>query len=167
MALLILTAVAIAAAVLDPPPDPVSGPARASDGDSFRLNDQRVRLLGIDAPELAQMCTDEQSQPWPCGRRARDHMAALLASGEVDCRPEDIDQFDRLLSVCTVGGVDLAATMVAEGLALSAGRYGQEEARARQARLGIWRGGFERPRDWRDDHPRARTGWNLPLLNIW
>lgn len=158
LALLVLAAVALVARALDPAPPPVSGRASASDGDSFRLGDQRIRLLGIDAPELSQLCTDEKGAEWPCGRVARDRMAALLSSGAVDCHPEDHDQYDRLLSTCSVRKNDLAAIMVAEGLAISAGRYWTEQQAARQERLGIWAGGFERPRDWRDDHPRPQTG---------
>ena len=139
----------------------MAGNARASDGDSFRLGDNRVRLLGLDAPELAQDCAAADGTSWPCGRAARDRMAALLADGEVDCRPENKDQYDRLLARCSIGGRDLGALMVAEGLAIAAGSYWQEEAAARGARRGIWAGGFDKPADWRDDHPRPQgiLGW--------
>ncbi|UJW87881.1 thermonuclease family protein [Devosia sp. SL43] len=152
---------ALVAARLDPPPPPVSGTARASDGDSFRLGDDRVRLLGLDAPELAQQCLGADGLQWPCGRAARDRMAALLASGNVDCIPQDKDQYDRLLARCTIDKSDLGATMVAEGLAVSSGDYWREEQAARAARLGIWAGGFDRPADWREDHPRPQgvLGW--------
>ena len=134
----------------------MSGSARVSDGDSFRLGDDRVRLLGIDAPELAQDCAAADGTSWPCGRAARDRMAALLAGGAVDCRPEDKDRYDRLLARCSIGGRDLGELMVAEGLAIAAGSYWQEEATARAAGRGIWMGGFDKPADWRDDHPRPQ-----------
>jgi endonuclease YncB( thermonuclease family) len=139
----------------------VAGNARASDGDSFRLGDDRVRLLGIDAPELAQDCAAADGTDWPCGRAARDRMAALLSGGVVDCRPEDKDQYDRLLARCSIGGRDLGELMVTEGLAIAAGLYWQEEATARAARRGIWAGGFDKPAEWRDDHPRPQgiLGW--------
>ena len=161
LAIVVLAGVALIAARLDPPPPPVAGTARASDGDSFRLGEDRVRLLGLDAPELGQQCTDRGGAAWPCGRVARDRMTALLAGGPVDCRPEDRDQYDRLLARCSVAGRDLGAVMVAEGLAISAGSYWQEEQAARASALGIWAGGFERPKDWRDDHPRPQgfLGW--------
>jgi endonuclease YncB( thermonuclease family) len=148
------------AAALDPPP-PVSGLGRASDGDSFRLGEDRIRLLGLDAPELSQDCAYADGRAWPCGRVAHDRMAQLLAAGPADCRPEDVDQYDRLLATCLVAGHDLGATMVIEGLAVASGRYWSEEAAARRDRLGIWAGDFEAPRDWRDDHPRPQgiSGW--------
>lgn len=154
-----LAVAAFVAAALDRPPPPVSGSARASDGDSLRLGPDRIRLLGLDAPELSQGCTDAAGSAWSCGRAARDRMAQLLAAGPADCRPEDIDQYDRLLATCLVAGVDLGATMVAEGLAVAAGRYWEEEAAARRDRLGIWAGDFDAPRNWRDDHPRPQGAW--------
>lgn len=166
LAIILLGGAAAVAAWLDPAPPPIAGNARASDGDSFRLGDERVRLLGIDAPEYAQTCDDHNGWQWPCGRTARDRMAQLLKSGKVDCRPEDHDQYGRLLAVCTVGGKDIAATMVAEGLAISSGRYWGEEQSARSASKGIWAGGFDTPRHWRDDHPRPSSlfGW---LGSLW
>ncbi|WP_245622309.1 thermonuclease family protein [Devosia epidermidihirudinis] len=146
----------MAAAWLDTPPPPIAGMARASDGDSLRLGDERVRILDIDAPELAQNCTETNGRVWSCGKAARDRMAALLASGIVDCRPEGKDQYGRLLARCVVGGRDIGATMVSEGLAVSYGGYAREEAAARKARLGIWGGDFDAPKAWRDDHPRPQ-----------
>ena len=94
-------------------------------------------------------------------RRGDREAFGVLAGGAVDCRPEDKDQYDRLLARCAVAGRDVGALMVAEGLAVSVGDYWQQEAAARAARRGIWAGGFERPADWRDDHPRPRgvLGW--------
>lgn len=160
---MVLAGAALLAAALDQPLPPVSGQARASDGDSFRLGETRIRLLGLDAPELAQQCDAADGTPWSCGRIARDRMAVLLSSGPVDCQPDGTDQYDRVLAICTVKGRDLGATMVAEGLAISSGSYWTEEAAARQARIGIWAGGFETPRNWRDDHARPQ-GWLWGLL---
>ena len=86
-------------------------------------------------------------------------MAALLAAGPADCRPEDIDQYDRLLATCIVDGRDLGSIMVAEGLAIASGGYATEESFARRARLGIWAGDFDAPRQWRNDHPRGQRAW--------
>ena len=155
LAILVLAAVALLASWLDTPLPPISGAGRASDGDSFRLGDERVRLVGLDAPELAQTCQSADGARWPCGRVSRDRMASLLASGALDCRPEGRDRYDRLLARCSVAERDLGATLVAEGMALSAGDYWDEQNRARQAGRGIWAGGFDMPADWRLDHPRG------------
>ncbi|WP_193336464.1 thermonuclease family protein [Devosia beringensis] len=161
LAIVVLAGVALLANWLDTPLPPVAGSGRVSDGDSFHLGDDRVRLLGLDAPELAQDCAGADGARWPCGRVARDRLARLLASGSIDCRPEERDRYDRLLARCTVDDIDLGATMVAEGLAVSAGDYWNEQNAAPSAGRGIWAGGFDMPADWRIDHPRGSglLGW--------
>lgn len=153
--------VAVLAVALDEPLPPLGGRAQVSDGDSFRLGGERIRLLGLDAPELAQLCDAADGSQWPCGRVARNRMATLLGSGTLDCAPEDKDQYGRLLATCRLDGRDLGAMLVSEGLALSAGRYWSEQEAARGRSIGIWVGGFETPRDWRDDHAAGRGlfGW--------
>ena len=49
---------------------PLTGAAMAVDGDSIEIAGTRIRLEGIDAPELAQTCADTQGQSWACGRAA-------------------------------------------------------------------------------------------------
>lgn len=159
--MLVLAGIAVLIAALEPPMAPLAGRARVSDGDSFRLGDDRVRLLGIDAPELAQECDSADGSLWSCGRVARDRMAQLLAAGAVDCWPEGHDQYGRALATCSVSGLDLGGTMVAEGLAVSSGGYWTEEAAARREGLGIWTGSFDSPRNWREDHarPQGLSAW--------
>ena len=48
------------------------GPARVVDGDSLEIAALRVRLYGIDAPELSQHCASGDGRDYPCGRDARD-----------------------------------------------------------------------------------------------
>ena len=40
------------------------------DGDTIDMSGTRIRLIGIDAPESAQSCTDADGRPWLCGRAA-------------------------------------------------------------------------------------------------
>lgn len=163
-ALAAIALVAIAAVLIGPGFAPVAGAARASDGDSFRMEGERIRLLDIDAPELDQTCQDASGADWRCGEAARDAMARLLASGPVECRPQDRDQYGRLLAHCDVNGRDIAAAMVASGLALASGWYHAEEREARDARRGIWQGTFQLPRDWREGGTSSNP-WNW-LINL-
>lgn len=135
--------------------------AFASDGDSFaiRINGKQraVRLLGIDAPELAQNCRDARGRSWPCGTRARDALIAFAPRRAViACRSEGQDRFDRALSRCTrADGRDLAARLVAQGWAIATTEdYLIEQDRARDQRLGLWQGDFLTPAEWRSANPR-------------
>ena len=160
MALIVLAAAAWLAAYLEPAPDPVTGLARVSDGDSFRLGEQKIRLLGMDAPELRQTCLDRNGESWQCGEAARNRMSQLLAQGTVHCEPRGTDRYGRILAHCTIAERDLGAMMVGEGLAIASGEYGREEAAARKAKLGVWQGGFDTPQNWRQDHTGIVSAWD-------
>lgn len=151
-----LLAAAWLAAQLEPVEAAVTARARASDGDSLQLAGDRVRLLGIDAPELAQLCVDARGRNWPCGREARDAMSALLRRGDLTCQPDGRDRYNRMLAHCRIGKDDIAAIMVRDGWAVATEDYFAEEQAARRARRGIWQGGFELPRDWRRDQDAQR-----------
>jgi endonuclease YncB( thermonuclease family) len=153
---LLLVAVLLALAVLEhglgAVPATLAGEARVVDGDTIRLAGQRVRLLGIDAPELDQTCTDAGGQNWPCGAAARTMMAGMLAKGAVDCASSGRDRYGRPLADCRVGSLDLGQAMVAAGLAIADGNYSKEQQEAQGAKLGIWAGSFMLPAEWRREH---------------
>lgn len=69
------------------------------------------------------------------------------------CRGDQRDRYGRLIAVCYVGPHDLGECMVRQGWALAYLRYSMdyvdEEATARQAQAGIWRGEFVPPWEWR------------------
>jgi endonuclease YncB( thermonuclease family) len=153
LALGIVIAVAIAL-WLRPPAPPLVGMGRASDGDSFVLGTERVRLEGLDAPELDQTCLSDTGAVWACGHAARDGLADLLAAGPVHCLPGRRDHYGRLLATCSSDGHDLGAQLVRQGFALSAGDYWSEHLAARAAVRGIWAGSFDLPANWRSSHPR-------------
>jgi endonuclease YncB( thermonuclease family) len=154
---LVLTAAAIALAVVVlwwTQPEPHRGVARVADGDSIEVAGQRIRLVGIDAPEFRQMC-EAEGRSWPCGREASRFLRSMVSGQDVLCRPEGIDKFNRLLAECYVGDRSINRTMVAEGWALSFGEFYAEEAEAERARRGMWRGTFQRPSGFRRDNPRV------------
>jgi len=153
--LLLLGGAAYLAARLDPLPPRFTGTARASDGDSLRLRGDRIRLLGIDAPELDQMCWDRAGTEWPCGRSSEARLSDILGRGPTTCQPHGHDKWGRILATCETAGRDIGAIQVSEGWAISNGAYGGEQAAARAAGRGIWRGRFVEPRQWRDQGPAS------------
>jgi endonuclease YncB( thermonuclease family) len=143
-----LVAAVLAASLLAPPAAPITGLATIVDGDTLRLDGGRIRLLGIDAPELDQTC-GAASGPWACGVAARDGLAALLANGPVTCSPRGRDRYGRILAHCAAADTDLSRAMVRAGLAMADGDYFADQAAARTARAGIWTGPFTAPAEWR------------------
>jgi len=126
---------------------------RVSDGDSLRSGRLKIRLHGIDAPELKQDCMTATGASWPCGQAARDAMAAIATKAPLRCVLMDVDRYGRLIMRCHAGTVDIAEHLVAKGLALAYRQYSMDyvatEATAREHARGLWAGSFEAPWDWR------------------
>ncbi|CAG1010442.1 MAG: thermonuclease family protein [Rhizobiaceae bacterium] len=132
----------------------IEGRAEVNDGDSLVVAGGRIRLLGIDAPELDQIC-QRDGQDYACGRESRRALVELIGSAPVACAGRERDRYDRLLAGCSARQADLARAQVTAGWAVAYGDYESEEAIARQQRRGVWAGTFERPRDWREMHGAA------------
>jgi len=131
------------------------GAARVVDGDTLALRGDRVRLIGMDAPELAQTC-ERKGKSWPCGATARVALVEMLQRGDLFCTSSSRDGYGRRLARCTVGGVDLGERMVRLGLAVATdGSYAAAEAEARAARHGLWAGPFQPPKEYRAAAPRG------------
>jgi endonuclease YncB( thermonuclease family) len=133
-----------------------AGEASVTDGDGLRIGDERIRLWGIDAPELDQQCRRNRTV-YACGTEARDALERLVDAGAPSCERLYEDPYGRTVARCSVAGVDLGAEMVRLGLAVdfrrySKGAYADEEAQARAARRGLWAGEFEVPAQWRRTH---------------
>ncbi len=146
---LILSFVAHAAVIV--------GKARIVDGDTIDVGGQRIRLFGIDAPESKQTCTVD-GKAWACGQEATWALAYELAEHWVTCQQRDVDRYKRIVAVCYVGTEDVNAAMVRQGWALAYRQYSKDyvpaETDAERNRVGIWRGVFEKPWEWRREAKR-------------
>ena len=145
----------------------IAGPATVTDGDSITVSGHRIRLFGIDAPEGRQTCV-AGDQRWRCGRSATRALRKRIAGRSVVCAERDRDRYGRVVAVCRVGGEDINAWMVSQGLAVAYRKYSRayvgHERAAKAARQGLWRGDFVAPWDWRRGKrlaaavPAARAG---------
>jgi endonuclease YncB( thermonuclease family) len=130
------------------------------DGDSLRIGPRIIRLAGIDAVELHQLCEGADKAQWSCGLEAREALRDLVARGDLACASSGGDRYGRAIAQCSAqGSRNLAADLAALGWAVSGdgrgdGRYLAEQAEAKAAARGIWRGTFQRPAEWRAAHPR-------------
>ena len=132
--------------------------ALVRDGNTIKLGNVTYRLNGIDAPELDQNCIDDHADPWSCGVAARDQLEKLIGGRPVHCDDHGPDRNfrKRHRGVCTVTGetTSLNQEMIAKGFALGPepsgkGRFGKDQASARDGRLGLWKGCFVSPQEFR------------------
>ena len=129
-----------------------SSPATVVDGDTLEIGGRTVRFYGIDAPELGQFCLNG-SRRYRCGYEAALMLKKLVGNGIVQCQPTPVDP-DDTGQICSVELLDLAEAMLRRGYAVvrpnALAVYRKAEQDAKQARLGIWRGDFISPAEWRD-----------------
>lgn len=79
--------------------------ASAIDGDTIRVGGERIRLRGIDTPEL-----DE-----PEGLVAKQRLEDLLRSGPMEIIPHGRDVYDRIIADVFVNGQNVAEILKSEG----------------------------------------------------
>lgn len=114
---------------------------------------EKVRLLGVDAPEVEGYRDAESG-----GQEAKARAAALLGDGplrlETDDTADDRDKYDRVLRyVRLADGRDLGRTLIEEGYARAYRRftyrrkqeYLSQESAAREAQRGLWVEGSRGP----------------------
>jgi endonuclease YncB( thermonuclease family) len=128
------------------------------DGDTVTCIDtagrpQKIRLLGIDAPEFDQ----------PHGRSSLAALEAKLAARSVRVDGAARDQHGRLLGTLWIDDRNINRELVAEGHAWVFGGFAPDpelvdaEAAARRGRHGLWSDPHPvAPSQWRDTHPRHR-----------
>ncbi|RUS63556.1 thermonuclease family protein [Pseudorhodobacter sp. E13] len=138
----------------------LSGQAVVTDGDSLRIGAERIRLFGIDAPELKQRC-DPSGRNWACGKWAKDALQQIVSQGVLRCEAVEKDRYGRTVARCMVGQRDVAALMVRAGAATAFTRYStdyvaQERAAKAEAR-GLWSGAMTAPGDYRQIAKRGST----------
>lgn len=129
---------------------------RVIDGDTIILDNKKVRLFGIDAPEKAQLCQDSDGNNFKCGIVAGEKLSELIFSSTnktVNCENIDKDQYGRSISNCWVDEIFINSWMVRNGWALAYKKYSKEfikeEDEAKIEKSGLWNGQFVEPWNWR------------------
>ena len=133
------------------------------DGDTLRIDDKRIRIWGIDAPELKQTCL-RSDRIWFCGKEARSFLVKKIDENVVQCDTLYKDRYMRTVARCKLLSKkisnnadevkDLGSEMVRNGWAFdydhySHGAYSLEQQDARENRRGVWSSEFEFPWEWR------------------
>jgi endonuclease YncB( thermonuclease family) len=160
--IVLLAATAFAAVVFNAAPASLSGTVYVADGDTLQLGRTRIRLLGIDAPELDQTCQAAAGEPWACGSKAKQFLRDLIHGQPVSCHAHGADKYGRVLATCRAGALDLNSEMVLAGLAISDSGYAQQEKFASKHKKGVFAGIFMDPALW-----RQTQGKNADIYNPW
>ncbi|BBF92404.1 thermonuclease family protein [Blastochloris tepida] len=85
---------------------------RVVDGDTIVVDGERIRILGLDAPEIGHaQCADERQR----GLAAKAALAELLAAREPEIERHGRDRYRRTLAVVRVAGRNVAAIMIRAG----------------------------------------------------
>ena len=81
----------------------VTGKPRVVDGDTIQINQTKIRLHGIDAPEMKQTCRTSKGKEQMCGVLAKQALEKLVRGQDVTCKGDTRDRYKRLIAVCYVG----------------------------------------------------------------
>ena len=118
---------------------------RVADGDSIEIvrpgtrDRLRVRLEGVDAPELGEVFS----------RDAQGFLRQLVLDRRVSVSGRDVDRYGRLVARVSVAGQDASLELLKQGLACQ--RFATDavlaaaESRARRAGVGFWAGNAAKP----------------------
>lgn len=113
------------------------------DGDTVADGERRIRLSGIDAPELSQVH----------GGAAKSHLKKLIKDRDVRVVVEGEDAYGRTLATLWTGKGNVCRAMVADGYAVASSfeaHYASDMRTAKNHRRGLWaKGGIESPSDHR------------------
>jgi endonuclease YncB( thermonuclease family) len=93
-----------------------------TDGDTFRCGGRRVRLQGIDAPEMPGHCRPGRDCTPGDPDASATNLRRMLRWHSVTCRQTDIDGYGRTVARCSAGEQDLSCAQIDGGFAVR--RYG-------------------------------------------
>src|SRR5258708_5435120 len=101
----------------------ITGVPKIREGDHIQTGNPRIRLGGIDAPGVDQLCLNPQGERWPCGVPARDELIKHADNKSWPCHTrQTIDRRGRTVARCEVDGEDIQKWLVRNGWAVGHAR---------------------------------------------
>ena len=139
----------------------IEGKPEVIDGDTIKINNHKIRLYGIDAPEKKQTCKKiylsflifNFQKNYECGEESTSVLKKKIKNKLVKCKIKNKDRYNRFVGVCFIDKTDLNRWLVRNGHAVAYKKYSKryvfDEQYASQNKLGMWRGTFVEPEQWR------------------
>ena len=134
------------------------------DGDTVHIDMYKIRLEGIDAPEIKQKCKKpffstsafiriSLNKSYSCGLISKNRLIKKINKTKIRCISSSKDRYSRYLATCYKGKVNLNKWLVRNGYAVAYKRYSkqylEDEIYAKDNEFGVWQGSFIRPEKWR------------------
>ena len=121
---------------------------KVTDGDTIRINGDKIRFSGIDTPELKQTCTQNDKEV-KCGVFAKILLVKKIGKNIPKCISEGKDVYKRTLAECFVNGESLSKFLVRSGYAFAYRKYSnkfiKDEEFAKTNKAGMWAMTFQYP----------------------
>lgn len=145
----------------------IKGKASVITGNIIEIDQQKIKLHGIDTPELEQICYVE-GKPWQCGLTAQRKLTQKIEGESLTCLGKERNNNDILMAECFVGRQNLNAWLVEQGWAVAERQdsrsFISHEIIAKRDRRGLYQSEFLKPSLWREAHPPALTLNNEQLM---
>src|SRR5438046_4923805 len=106
----------------------ITGVPKIREADQIVIGNSRIRLGGVDAPSVDQLCLNNSGERWTCGVAARDELIKHADNKTWIChvRQATPDRRGRVIARCEVDGEDIQKWMVRNGWALSYARFSHD-----------------------------------------
>ena len=142
----------------------IYGIPKIIDGDTVHINTKKIRLEGIDAPEIKQQCKKpflkisaiigyQFNKNYSCGIMVKKKLVEKINNSKVKCIATSKDRYKRFIATCYKDNINLNKWMVRNGYAVAYKRYSKDYVRdeeyAKENKLGVWEGSFTMPEKWR------------------
>ena len=115
------------------------GKATIIDGDTIKINDEKIRFAGIDTPEKNKIGHEF----------SKKKLKEKIGNNIIICiREPKLDPWGRTIAECFIGSESISSFMVRNGYACdyvkySKKKYAKEQEHAKSKKLGIWKMNFD------------------------
>ena len=105
----------------------ISGKAIIIDGDTIKINGEKIRFGGIDAPEKKQLCYLNDKKIF-CGKISSQKLKEIIGNNKVKCiKEKNRDRYRRIIAECFVNGNSISINMVKSGHAFDYAKYSKSK----------------------------------------
>ena len=117
----------------------IKGKAIIVDGDTIKINNEKIRFAGIDTPEKNKVGHEF----------SKKKLKEKISNNIVICiREPKLDPWGRTVAECFIGYESISSFMVKNGYACdyvkySKKKYAKEQEHAKSKKLGIWKMNFD------------------------